>query len=334
MKELRKVVLGAAFAFVVGQAAEAADKVTVQLDFILRGNHAIFFIGQSKGYFEKAGIDVAAINPGTGSVNTMREIGAGAAEFGFGDLPTLVIARSQNTPVVAIAAVNQKNPTAIISLKETKLDSPKDLEGKSIGVFAAGSTYLFYKAFAAANHLDTSKIEVRTITPPSQNFLLLKRVDTIPGYIDAELPELEAKAGGPGSLNLLLGSKYGVTAYGSGLITSEAMIKQKPDLVSRFAKAYLLAFQYTIQHPDEAADAIIAKHPEYATRRDVLISQLKQDIDNTFTSNATRDHGLGYMPSAVSEATVKMLVDQKMISGPIAAASAFDNSFIGDAPRM
>jgi NitT/TauT family transport system substrate-binding protein len=329
-----RLVLGAIFALAWCGLAHANDTVTIQLDFILRGNHGIFFIADSKGFFAQNGINVAAINPGTGSVNTMREVGAGAAEFGFGDLPTLVIARSQNTPVVAIAAVNQQNPTAIISLKETKLDSPRDLEGKSIGVFAAGSTYLFFKAFASANNLDVSKIEVRTITPPSQTFLLLKHVDTIPGYIDAELPELEAKAGGPGSLNILLGSKYGVSAYGSGVITSEAMIKEHPDLVRRFMKAYLQAFAYTINHPEEAADAIVAKHPEYATRRDVLVAQLKQDIANTFTSEATRQHGLGYMPEDVSLKTIQMLVDQKMIPAAIDLAKAFDNSFIGDAPKM
>jgi NitT/TauT family transport system substrate-binding protein len=315
-------------------SAAANDQVTVQLDFVLRGNHGIFYVGKSEGFFAKDGIDIVAINKGTGSVNTMRQIGTGSGDFGFGDLPTLALARSQNTPVVAIAAVNQKNPTAIIALKKTELRTPKDLEGKSIGVFAVGSTYLFFRAFAAANHLDLSKIDVRTITPPSENFLLLGRVDTIPGYIDAELPELEAKAGGPGSLNVLLGSENGVVAYGSGLLTSEKMIREHPDLVRRFVHAYLQAFAFTIKNPDKTADAIIADNPEYASRRDVLIAQIKADIAKTFTSDVTREHGLGYMPENISKATVDMLVAQQMIPAPIDVSKAFDNSFIKGAPKM
>ncbi len=336
MKNFRKIgcTLFAISAILWGSSTLANDKVTVQLDFVLRGNHGIFYVGKSEGFFQKQGIDIVAINKGTGSVNTMRQIGSGASEFGFGDLPTLVIARSQKTPVVAIAAVNQKNPTAIISLAKTKLDTPKDLEGKSIGVFAAGSTFLFYKAFASANKLDTSKIEVRTITPPAENFLLLGRVDTIPGYIDAELPELEAKAGGPGSLNVLLGSENGVAAFGSGLLTSEKMIAEKPDLVRRFVHAYLQALAFTIKHPDKTADAIIADNPEYANRRNVLIAQLKADIAKTFTSDATREHGLGYMSDSTAKATIDMLVEQKMIPAPIDASKAFDNQFIQDAPKM
>jgi len=336
MKNFRKIgcTLFAISAILWGSNALANDKVTVQLDFVLRGNHGIFYVGKSEGFFQKQGIDIVAINKGTGSVNTMRQVGSGASEFGFGDLPTLAIARSQKTPVVAIAAVNQKNPIAIISLAKTKLDTPKDLEGKSIGVFAAGSTFLFYKAFASANKLDTSKIEVRTITPPAENFLLLGRVDTIPGYIDAELPELEAKAGGPGSLHVLLGSENGVAAFGSGLLTSEKMIAEKPDLVRRFVHAYLQALAFTIKHPDKTADAIIADNPEYANRRNVLIAQLKADIAKTFTSDATREHGLGYMSDSTAKATIDMLVEQKMIPAPIDASKAFDNQFILDAPKM
>ena len=69
-------------------------------------------------------------------------------------------------------------------------------------------------------------------------------------------------------------------------------------------------------------------------RREVLIAQLKQDIAHTFTTPATREHGLGYMPADVSKATIDMLVEQKMIPAPVDAGKAFDNSFIGDAPKM
>jgi len=329
-----QAICGALLAACWAGNATANDKVTVQLDYLPRGNHGIFYVGKSAGFFAKDGIDIVAINKGTGSVNTIRQIGTGSGDFGFADLPTLVIARSQKTPVVSIAAVNQKSPMAIITLKKTELRTPKDLEGKSIGVLPFGSTFLFFKAFAAANHLDLGKIDVRSITPPSENFLLLGRVDMIPGYIDAELPELEAKAGGPGSLNVLLGSENGFVAYGSGLVTSEKMIQERPDLVRRFVHAYLQAFAFVIKNPEKTADAIIADNPEFASRRDVLIAQIKADISKTFTSDATREHGLGYMPESVSKATVDMLVTQQMIPAPIDVSKAFNNSFIKDAPKM
>ena len=91
----------------LGSGAMAADKIGVQLDYVVRGNHAMFFVAKEKGYFEKQGIEITAIQRGTGSPNAMRLVGNGNAEFGFGDFPTLAVARSQDVPVVALVAVNQ-----------------------------------------------------------------------------------------------------------------------------------------------------------------------------------------------------------------------------------
>src|SRR3984957_4687429 len=96
MKTAMKIAILAAFAatFVL-TSAHAEDKVSVQLDYVVRGNHAMFFVAKEKGYFAKQGSDVTAIRRGTGSPNAMRLVGNSNAEFGFGDLPTLALARSQ-----------------------------------------------------------------------------------------------------------------------------------------------------------------------------------------------------------------------------------------------
>ena len=135
----------------------------------------------------------------------MRFVGNGNAEFGFGDLPTLAVAHSQDVPVVALAAVNQHSPLGMLALaSKHKLTKPSDLKGLNIGVQPSGSTYVFLKAFLAINKMTMDDIKQSTVTPPYENYLLLGRVDAVPGYIDAEVPELEAKAGGPGSLSICL----------------------------------------------------------------------------------------------------------------------------------
>jgi len=269
-------------------AALANDAVTVQLDWVVRGDHGIFFVGRDKGFFAAEGIDIAAIHRGTGSVVTMRLVGAGQADFGFGDLPTAAVAASQDVPVVALAAVNQTSPLAFIALAARhRLRRPGDLEGLSVGVQPAGSTYVFFRAFVAANRLDLAKIAQLTVAPPYENYLLLGRVDAVPGYIDAEVPELAAKAGGPQALDILLGSEHGYDMLGSGLVTSAAMVRDRPDLVQRFVRAYLAAFDYVAAHPAETADIIIQANPEYAGRRAVLIAQLQADIDHSFNGPAT-----------------------------------------------
>ena len=148
MRKVRHLATGLALALLIGAGAAApalaADNVTVQLDWVVRGDHAMFFVAKDKGYFAKNGINVTAIRRGTGSTTTVQQVGNGGADFGFADLPTLMVGRSQGVPVTAIAAVNQKSPMAVISVKSRKpITKPADLKGMNIGVQASGSTYVF-----------------------------------------------------------------------------------------------------------------------------------------------------------------------------------------------
>jgi NitT/TauT family transport system substrate-binding protein len=319
----------------VAAPADAADQVTVQLDYVVRGNHAMFFVGKEKGYFSQNGIDLTAIQKGTGSPNAMRLVGNGNAEFGFGDLPTLAVARSQDVPVVALAAVNQNSPLAMLALaSKHKLTKPADLKGLNIGVQPSGSTYVFLKAFLAANGMSMDDIKQSTVTPPYENYLLLGRVDTVPGYVDAEVPELEAKAGGPGSLSIMLGSDFGYTVYGSGLFTAAKLITERADLVQRFVNAYMHAFADVAQNPQEAADIIVRANPEYAPKRDILVQQIEADIKSTFFNNETKTHGLGWMTNDRWQQTVKILVDQGAMKQSIDPASAFSDKFLSAANAL
>lgn len=325
---MRSFVLAVLVAAILGSSARAEDNVSVQLDYVVRGAHAMFFVAKEKGYFAKQGINVTAIRRGTGSPNAMRLVGNGDADFGFGDLPTLAVARSQNVPVVAIAAVNQHSPLAMLALaSKHKLNTPRDLRGLNVGVQPSGSTYVFLKAFFKANGMSLDDIKQSTVNPPYENYLLLGRVDTVPGYLDAEVPELEAKAGGPGSLSIMQGSKFGYVVYGSGLFTSEKMIAQHSDVVQRFVNAYWQAFNDVIKNPEEAADLIIKDSPDYAKKRDVLLAQIKADIKYTFDSPDTKANGLGAMNLATWQKTISTLLEQGAMKRPTDAAKAFTNKY-------
>lgn len=332
---MKALSLATALAMLASTAALAADKVTVQLDYVVRGNHAMFFVAKKKGYFEKQGIDVAAIQRGTGSPNAMRFVGNGNAEFGFGDLPTLAVARSQDVPVVALAAVNQHSPLGMLALaSKHKLTKPEDLKGLNIGVQPSGSTYVFLKAFLAVNKMTMDDIKQSTVTPPYENYLLLGRVDAVPGYIDAEVPELEAKAGGPGSLSIMQGSDFGYTVYGSGLFTSEKMIAEKSDLVQRFVTAYMQAFADVIKSPQEAADIVVEMNPEYAAKKDVLVKQIEADVKGTFFSADTKANGIGWMTKDAWGKTTKILLDQGAMKQAINVEAAFTDKYLKGANAL
>lgn len=330
----RLMMLGAAIAMfgglpAGGAAAQTTDKITIQLDFTyIRGNYAPFFIARDKGMFKEEGIEVAEIRMGRGSADTAQRIGQGTSEFGFADLPTALAVRSQGAPVKAILAVNVVSPLAMLSLNaRAPLKKPKDLEGQSIAVTPALSTYYFFRAFAAANGVDLSKVKEVSAAPPYEPLLLAGRVTALPGYIDAEIPILAAHAGGYDKLDILRGEDYGYKAFGTGIITSDKVLTERPQLVERFLRAYLKAFKDTIENPAAAADHLMKIDPKLD--RNVLLAQLDADIKHTFTNASTEKCGLGYMDPARWQSTLDVLVNQKVISSAPKLEDVYTNKFLG-----
>jgi len=308
--------------------AQKMDDVAINLDWIVRADHAMFFVAKDKGYFEKNGINITSIRRGTGSTTTVQQVGNGGADFGFGDLPTLMVGRSQGVPVTAIVAVNQKSPMAVISVKSRKpISKPSDLKGMNIGVQASGSTYVFLKSFLAANGMTMDDIKQSTVQPPYESYLVLGRVEAVPGYLNAEVPELEDKTGGPGSLSIIQGADFGYNAYGSGVFTSDKMIAEKPELVQRFMKAYMEAFKFVVENPKEAVDIIIKLNPEFEPKREILTKQLDANLTRSFFGDDTKTLGLGVITPAHWKTTAETLMAQDVLPKTFDSSAGFNAKF-------
>jgi NitT/TauT family transport system substrate-binding protein len=322
----------AALVLVLAAGATAAPgreltSVRVRLDWLLRGTHTVFFVASEKGYFQAEGLAVAAIEPGEGSPSTMSLVGSGQYEFGFGDLPSLVVARARGVPVTALAVVNQRSPMALVALRGTGIMRPRDLEGKTVGIDPAGSTYVFYRALLATNRVDRAKITETPVPIPYEGLLLDREVQVIVGYVDAEIPELEARAGGPGALEIVLGADHGYDLLGSGLVTGEALVRERPQLARAFTRAFLRAFRDVVARPREAVAILVKHHPDLAPKRDVLLRQLEADVRSTFTSADTKAHGLGWNPPGRWQVTHGTLLRLGVIEQP-ASGLLYTNEFL------
>ena len=62
-----------------GFAAQAADKVTVQLKWVPQAQFAGYYVAQSKGYYKEAGLDVT-IKPGGPDIGPAQVIAGNGAD--------------------------------------------------------------------------------------------------------------------------------------------------------------------------------------------------------------------------------------------------------------
>jgi NitT/TauT family transport system substrate-binding protein len=113
--------------------AGPVDKVGYLTSFNTFGRDAYAYVALEKGYFTEAGIEVT-VTPGTATVDVLKLVAGGRAQFGAGDFTaTVITVAKEKLPVTAVAMIHQRSLAAIVSLADRGITKPGDLAGKKIG---------------------------------------------------------------------------------------------------------------------------------------------------------------------------------------------------------
>ena len=236
------------------------DKVTYMTAFGAVGRDAFAWVAKEKGFFADAGLDVT-IQLGAAVDSNLTALAAGQAQFATLDLTGAMIQAGNGKfkDFRAIAAIHQQTLVSIVGLEGGKVLQPKDLEGKKIGAATGSVNQLLFPAYAHLAGIDPAKVQFVNVAPAQLPALLAS------GQVDA----LSTFLIGRGGIEKAAGKKAVIMPYGdylsdlfgNALVTSAQMAQQNPDLVKRFEGAVLKALQWTIEHPDEAAQILNKANP-------------------------------------------------------------------------
>lgn len=265
-------------------AAQPKDKVVLMLNWYLYSEHAPFFIGKEKGYYEAEGIDLE-IQEGRGSAPTIQAVGAGSATFGYVDVPTMIKAATRGAPVRSIGVALQTSAMAVMGLAEKKIDKPKDLVGKTVAMTPGDSMSQIWPLFLKKTGVQESQI--KTVSGDGQtklNSVINGQADVLLGYLMDQNIRIQDATGKP--VKVIPFSEYGVNLISSGVIASKDTLAGKPDMVKRFMRATTRAFEDAVKNPEAAVDAML-KANDKAGRRESLITGLKLTTP-LYATDATR----------------------------------------------
>jgi NitT/TauT family transport system substrate-binding protein len=250
-------------AFVPRHAA-AADKITFVTDFGLYGRHAYYFVAIEKGYYAAENIDIDIVRS-QGSAAAVKQVASNTAQFGFADAFAVVLGRANDDiPIKLVAMIYPKSPHAIYVLKDSGIAKPQDFEGKTVADTAFSSIPKLFATYAKAAGFDPGKTKwVAANSDALPGMLSTKRVDGVGQYTVGEA--LLAAAAAP---QQVVGFQYadaGLDYYSNGLVASDAIIHDNPDLVRRFVKATLRGLKTAMADPQAAAEIMHKFHPEIDT---------------------------------------------------------------------
>jgi len=268
--------------------APAQDAVSLRLNWYMGGLHVPFYYGKERGFYKEEGIDLT-INEGRGSANTVQVVAAGSDTFGLADSSSVVATAAKGAEIKSVMSLLNSTGFSVVSLASTGIKTPKDLEGKKLAVSPGDPLGQLFRALAAHNKLDMSKITFVQVDPAAKVVSVLeKRVEALLGGADDQYFLIKYKGEEPAALRF---ADHGANIVGMTILTQEATIKNKADLVRRFVKATVRSWDETKKNPEAAVDATMKVKPDL--NRASQLDQLKVDIELMDSANAKGRTGWG-----------------------------------------
>jgi len=293
-------------------AAHASDSVTVRLKWFNQAQFAGFYVAQQKGDYKATGLDVN-VQPGGPDFPAVQMVAGGNEQFGVTGADQILIARSKGVPVVAVAVIYRRNPFVLFSLAKSGIKTPADYIGKKVGVKIGGNEELIYRAVLAKAKIDKSQlteIPVKFDMTP----LLTGDIDVWPGYLINEV--LAAKEKGF-DVNIVNPSDYGIDLYADTLFTTEAMLKEKPDVVRNFVAATLKGWNTAIAAPEEAAKITLKYGDKLTYEHELAMVKASVPLLKPDTKP------VGHMDQAGWSSAQQLLLAAGFQKGPVDIAKAF-----------
>lgn len=297
------------------------DTINYATSFGNFGRDAYVYVAIEKGYFRDAGFDVK-VTAGTGSVDNMKLVAAGKLDYAPVDIGALVVTRAnEGLPVKVVSVVHQNTMSAIFTLAEAGIASPKGLEGKTLADSPASTVRILFPLYAKKAGIDASKVTWRDSAPPALPALLAsKQVDGI-GQFSVGVPLVQKAAGGK-TVRTFKYAKVLPGLMGIGLIASDDKIAGNAAQVKAFTKALLKGLRWAIDNPG-ASGYILQKYNALA---DPIVAAQELRIMKFFVVNKlTRENanGLGYIDVGKLNATLSVIRNGFKLSKPITATDVY-----------
>ena len=305
----------------LAQAAKPGTKMSMRLDWKPGAQHAPFYLARDKGYYASEGVDLQII-PGSGSSDSVKQVGTRAVDVAIVDALVLVQAAEQRVPVQSVAVYYQRSAITVISPQAKPVTSIRQLIGDvKVGSAKGSATYQGLIALLAVNNIKLEQVKVVDIGFGVQP-LLVKQVDALMGFTNIQPVELET-AGMP--VHELQISDHGVNAYGLTIASNKDFIAKQPAVLAAFLRATKKAAQEAAAAMQAAVDALVKAAPEVNAARELRV------LERTVPLWSAKGTGLGDF-GAQGEPGWRQTIDTARQLGLVekapAPGSLYDASFL------
>ena len=293
-------------------------KIQLPMGYIPNIQFAPFYVAIEKGYFREAGIEIDFDYKF--ETKGVELVGSGDLPFAIASGEQVLLARAQGLPVTYVAAWYQQYPVSVVAKSELGIVIPQDLKGKKIGLPGLyGANYVGLQALLFEAKMSESDVTLDSIGFNQVDLLAAGQQDIVVGYTANEPIQLRARGIPVTEIRV---SDY-VQLASNGILASEKVIQENPELVRAFVGAFLKGLADTIANPDEAFQMSASYIPNFS---DLDANVQKQVLETSIEQ--WKAQRLGYSDPQAWENMQDVLLEMGQITENMDLSKAFTNEFI------
>lgn len=280
MKRVLVLLLALCLACMISAASaetEQLTKIVFCLDWTPNTNHTGVYAAQALGYYKEAGLDVEIVQPPENGAVLM--CAAGQAQFAVDAQDTMAASLDLDEPlgVTAVAALLQHNTSGILSRAEDGITSARGLENRVYATWDSPIELAMLRYCMEKEGGDFSKVRlIPNNVTDEPAALAAHQIDAVWIFygwsgINAELSDVACGYWDFASVSSEL------DYYTPVLLANNDFLEQNPETARAFLKATEKGYRYAVEHPEEAADLLIAGDStgSLSDSRDLVVASQK-----------------------------------------------------------
>ncbi len=241
------------------------DTLTLQLRWLPQAQFLGYYVADTLGFYEQEGISLSIL-PGGPGVKPVELLSEGSVDIAVEWLSSALESRERGHSPVNVAQILQRSSLMIICKKERGIKSKADLTNKTISVWSGSSSLGLTRWLASLERQYGRKMRTIELTEQGEAMASWAKSSTdcisATSYneywqlLDAGLPldEVVIFRFENSANNLLEDGLY----VDRGRLTDPAFV----NAVTRFTRASLAGWEFTIERPSEAIEILLQRFPD------------------------------------------------------------------------
>ena len=229
---------------------EAKDPIVFLPQWIPQAQFAGYYMAYEKGLYKRQGLEVTILRGGPEHPPSTL-LTNGNVHFATLFLSSAIELRSRGIPLVNIGQIVQRSGFILITRKDSRIDSPTDLEGKTVSLWSEFSLQpmAFFRKY---------RVKVRTVPQGTTlNLFLRGGVTAASAMWYNEYHTLLNSGLDENELKPFFFDRHGLNFPEDGIYCLEKTLRRDPDRACRFLRASLEGWRYAFENPEETLDIVM-----------------------------------------------------------------------------